>query len=492
MTIVPTTVPPIPYSRRIADLVASRGDEVVLTFVPIDGAELTSTWRELDARSSQIARALADRGLSLGDRLAIGLRNSRLLVEVALAAWKVGAIPVPLRWDLPDWEKQRVLAVIDGRVVLDDSSIGWLNETTDLDASSLPEAVSPLTHGICSSGSTGTPKVVLIDRPGTWDETIGAPFPSAWQPIPVPQTVLVSAPMYHTNGFMTLYNLIAGDRIVLMEKFDAARAVDLVERHRISTLTMTSTMLQRIVDLPGIDDRDWSSVEWVLQGAAVIAPSLVHRMIDLVGAERFFMSYGMTEGLGTACLRGDEWLAHPGSVGRGYRETEIRVLDQDGNDLPPGEIGEIYLRSPSSGLYHYVGGNAEKLRTLDDGFATAGDLGTLDADGYLRIVDRRVDMVVSGGANVYPAEVESALIEHPDIADVVVIGLVDPEWGRRVHAIIEPANPSSPPTADEVIAFAKSKLAAYKGPKTVELIDKVPRSEATKVNRGALVAERGG
>ena len=148
----------------------------------------------------------------------------------------------------------------------------------------------------------------------------------------------------------------------------------------------------------------------------------------------------MTEGIGLCAIRGDEWLQHPGSVGRGYRETEIRILDPDGNELPPGETGEIYMRSPSSGMFQYLGGAPLPPRTVD-GFSTGGDLGWLEPEGYLHIVDRRVDMIITGGANVFPAEVETALIDHPGIADVVVIGLQDPEWGRRVHAVIEPADP---------------------------------------------------
>jgi bile acid-coenzyme A ligase len=223
----------------------------------------------------------------------------------------------------------------------------------------------------------------------------------------------------------------------------------------------------------------------------VIPPSLVHRWIGLVGADRFYMAYGMTEALGLAALRADEWLDHPGSVGRGYRETEIRILDSDGNDVPTGEIGEIYLRSPLSGYYRYLGG-AAKLPETDDGFGTAGDLGRLDADGFLYIADRRSDLIISGGANVYPAEVESALIEHPEIADVVVIGLADEAWGRRVHAVVEPTDTEHPPDAAALIAFAKSRLAPYKVPKTVEFVDRMPRSEASKVSRSALVDARGG
>jgi bile acid-coenzyme A ligase len=487
-------VVPISYARRLADLAAASPDSIGLRVAAraVDGGAVTSlTWTDLDARSNQVARALLERGLGFGDRVALGLHNSVELVLAVLGAWKVGATPVPLRWDLPEWEQARVLEVIDPRLHLAEPDAEWIAASIALSRDPLPEAIAPQTHGICSSGSTGTPKVILSDRPGTWTPLIGQPFPAEWMEIPRPQVVLVPAPLYHTNGFMSLYNMVAGDELILVEKFDAGQVLDLVEQFRVTAFTATPTMLQRIADQPDVDRRDLSSLQWVLQGAASIGAALVRRWIDLIGAERLFMAYGMTEGLGFTALRADEWLDHPGSVGRGYRNTEVRILDDDGAELPPGEIGDVYLRSAASAMYAYLG-TANRLTTTDDGFATAGDLGWLDDDGFLHLADRRVDMVVTGGANVFPAEVESALIEHPGVADVVVIGLTDPEWGHRVHALIAPADPAHPPTEEEIIAFAKSRLASYKAPKTVELIAEIPRSEATKVSRGALVAERGG
>jgi bile acid-coenzyme A ligase len=184
-------------------------------------------------------------------------------------------------------------------------------------------------------------------------------------------------------------------------------------------------------------------------------------------------------------------MTHEGSVGRGRRGAEVRVLDANGEDLPPGEIGDIYLRSNAYGGSLYLG-DAPALPSTDDGFRTVGDMGYLDADGFLYLVDRRVDLIVTAGANVFPAEVECALIDHPKVADIVVIGLRDDEWGRRVHAIIEPADPDDPPTFEEIRSFAKTRLAAYKAPRSVEIVDAIPRSEATKVNRGRLVEARGG
>lgn len=476
---------------RLRQLAQESPDEPAYWHLEIGGDESAVTWAELDRRSSQVAGALRDRGLGFGDRLGLGLRNSPQFAFATFAAWKVGAVPVPVRWDIPDWELQRLRDVIDPRVYLDASSLPWIDDTATMDVPDLPDVISPQSNGICSSGSTGTPKVILRKVPAVFDAALTRPFMETWRPVALPQRILVPAPMYHTNGFATLNNMLAGDVLFVMEKFDAARAVGVIERHRITNFTATPTMLQRIADLPDIDRRDLSSIDWILQGAAPMPASLVHRWADLIGVDRIVMAYGMTEGLGLTALRGDEWVTHPGSVGRGFRDTDLRILDAGGNDVPTGEIGEIYLRSTMPGGYLYLGG-APLLRGTDDGFETAGDLGYLDDEGYLYLVDRRVDMIVSGGANVYPAEVESALIDHPQIADVVVVGLQDPAWGRRVHAIVEPADHDAPPSPDDVIAYAKTRLAAYKVPKTVELVDEIPRSEATKVNRRALVEARGG
>jgi bile acid-coenzyme A ligase len=483
----------VSIARRVRQLATECPADVVLRHIGLDGSEPAFTWPWLDRRSGQLAGALRARGLGHGDRLGLGLRNSPQFVLSVLAAWKLGAVPVPVRWDVPGWELARLRDVIEARIYLDAGDMPWIDATADLDVPDLPDVVAPQTNGICSSGSTGTPKVILTGRPGVYDPQMTGPFIDMWNasPVPRPQTILVPAPMYHTNGFATFYSLLAGDRLVLLEKFDAARVVDVIERHRVSTFTATPTMLQRIADLPGITGRDLSGIQWILQGAAPMPPSLLRRWAELIGPERIVMAYGMTEGLGLTALRADEWMSREGSVGRGIRGTEVRILDSDGKDLPAGEIGDIYLRSPLYNGYRYLG-TAPRLSTTEDGFSTAGDMGYLDEDGYLYLVDRRVDMIITGGANVFPAEVEAALIDHPGIADVVAIGLRDAEWGRRVHAVIEPADPAAPPTPEEVIGYARTRLAPYKVPKTVEIVDAIPRSEATKVNRGALIAARGG
>lgn len=482
----------IPFGTKLAQLAAQRGDDRALTVIARDGTGRSTTFAQLDALANQWGRALVEAGATVGSLVALAIPNSQQLVLSALGCWKIGAVPVPMRWDLPDWERSRVLEVIDPVVAVDEQTRDMLTARAAAQSDGpLPEVVSPNANGICSSGSTGLPKVILTLAQGVWTPESSFPFLAAWTPTPTPQTILVPAPMYHTNGFSPLTYLLGGDELVVLEKFDAAVVVDVIERYRITNFTATPTMLARIAALPDIDQRDLSSIAWILQGAAVMPHALLHNWFELLSPEQVVMAYGMTENLGLTALRGDEWLTHRGSVGRGFRDTEVQILDQDGQPVGVDELGEVYLRSPMSAGYHYLGG-APLLPSTSDGFRTAGDIGHIDADGYLYIADRRSDMIISGGANVFPAEVECALSEHEAIADVVVIGLSDPEWGRRVHAVVQLADLASQLSERDVIAYAKTRLAAYKVPKTVEFIDEIPRTAATKINRSAMVDARGG
>ena len=482
----------IPFGAKLRQLAEQRGADVALTVIERDGNAGSTTFAELDGRANQWGRALSAAGAQVGSLVALGIPNSEELVLAALGCWKIGAVPVPMRWDLPDWERSRVLEVIAPAVAVDDANRAWLTARAAGESTNpLPDVVSPNANGICSSGSTGLPKVILTLAQGVWTVESSFPFLAAWAPTATPQTILVPGPMYHTNGFSPLTYLLGGDRLVVLEKFDAATVVDAIELYRITNFTATPTMLSRIAALPDIRQRDLSSIAWILQGAAVMPHTLLRTWFELLSPEQVVMAYGMTEGLGLTALRGDEWLAHPGSVGRGFRDTEVQILDQQRQPVAHGELGEIYLRSPMSAGYRYLGG-APLLPSTPDGFRTAGDIGHVDDDGYLYIADRRSDMIVTGGANVFPAEVECALAEHDDIADVVVIGLTDSEWGRRVHAVIQLADSATPLTERDVIGYAKTRLAAYKVPKTVEFVDQIPRTAATKVSRSAMIEARGG
>jgi bile acid-coenzyme A ligase len=214
----------------------------------------------------------------------------------------------------------------------------------------------------------------------------------------------------------------------------------------------------------------------------------VRAWFELVPPERFAFTYGGSEGHGLCMASGDQWLQHPGTVGQPL-DAEVKILDEDGNELPTGEIGEIYMRNRHDGpSYQYIG--IPTPAGTPDGFGSFGDMGYVDEDGFVYIADRRRDMIVTGGANVYPAEVEAVITEHTGVLDVVVVGLPDPEWGHRVHAIVQPVDPDRAPDTDELRAHCKARLAAYKVPKEFEIVARVPRSAAGKVNRSALVEER--
>jgi len=273
---------------------------------------------------------------------------------------------------------------------------------------------------------------------------------------------------------------------VLLERFDAARIIDLIERHKVEYTIMVPIMLQRVARVPGVEKRDFSSIRAVLYGAAPLPGWVARAWFGFIGPEKFYIAYGGTERIGQTMATGVEWLAHEGTAGKPVA-TLMKILDAEGNEVPVGEIGEIFMKNTAVAKpFDYIGA---KAKITEDGFSTFGDMGYVDKDGYLYIVDRRVDMVISGGANIFPAEVETALSEHPKVADVVVIGLPDEEWGRRVHAIIEPS-PGVTLTEAELREHCKARLASYKVPKSFEFLPKMPRSAAGKLSRGALTAER--
>lgn len=488
----------ISYGRRITMLAAADPDRPAFVFAPRSGPEVTVTRRELDRRSNQVARLLAEHGAGPGRLIALALPNSPEHVFTSVGAWKAGAGVLPVRYDLPDWERERLLEVAGVVLVVGDVGesaqpvLGReaIAASVALTDGPLPDVVPQPAVAVASSGSTGRPKVIVSPLPGAAVPGAVPPMPSAYLDLPEELPQLVPAPLYHTNGFSICQSMLFnGDVMVLMEKFDAAQAIDLIERRRIACFTAVPTMLARMARVDGVRDRDLSSLVYVMQGGSACPDWVVEAWNDLVGPEHFFMTYGSTERVGLTIMRGVDWLTHRGSCGAPY-QTEIRILDDDGNDLAPGQIGEIFMRRPDDPLpqFEYVG--ADPPRRTDDGFTTIGDLGWVDGDGFLYIADRRVDMIVTGGANVFPAEVEAALSEHPQVNDVVVIGLPDPEWGRRVHAIVEPVDPADPPTPAALKSFARARLAAYKVPKDYELVDRIPRTDAGKVNRGTLTAER--
>ena len=401
-----------PYGTQIRVLAETYPDTVAVTVVDEAGGPTRLDWRTLDRRSNQVGRAFAGEGVGVGDRVGLELPNSVEMVEAVLACWKIGASPVPVRWDLPDWERARVAGVLDAALLVGRDRVELFERSRSLSDEALPEVVAPAVNGICSSGSTGTPKIIMDHSPAVMTPSRTAPFPANWGVDVGRQIILVPTALYHTNGFAQFVYLLAGDSLVIMTKFDAALALDLIERERITAFTATPTMLARMARVPGVEQRDLSSVVWVQQGAAVFPPALARFWIDLLGGERLYMCYGMTERLGPHRHPGRRVARPPRQHRTGLsrhraahpRRAPARRADRrGGRDLPAlGLDRSLRLsREPPT-----------RLPMTEDGFATAGDLGRLDEEGYCYIADRRVDMIVTGGANVFPAEVEAALSEH--------------------------------------------------------------------------------
>jgi bile acid-coenzyme A ligase len=225
----------IPFGVRLQQLAEQRGGEAALDTLAPDGTARKLTFAQLDARANQWGRALEADGVKCGSLVSLAIPNSEGLVLAALGCWKIGAVPVPMRWDLPDWERSRVLEVIDPAVIVDEQTRDTLtSRAADQSQDPLPAVVSPNANGICSSGSTGLPKVILTLAQGVWTPESSLPFLAAWAPTAQPQTILVPGPMYHTNGFSPLSYLLGGDRLVVLEKFNAATVVDAIEQYRIT------------------------------------------------------------------------------------------------------------------------------------------------------------------------------------------------------------------------------------------------------------------
>ena len=481
----------ISYGKRLTEIASERPDDVDLIMVARDGTERGASWRELEKRANQIARALEARGAVQGEIVALAMPTCVDHILTTLAIWKLGATLLPMRHDLPAWEFERLIEMAKPRVIVADvaelrsdcpvMSRSDLDATAIYSADPLPDRVSECVNLIASSGSTGRPKLIVVPARGV----VGGDVQSASTRGDSEATVLVASPLYHVNGFsFAAPTLLEGGRAIVMEKFDAALAVDLIERHRATVTIMVPTMLQRIARLEGLSSERFRSLRRLVYGGAKVPDWVVDRWLELIKPEAFVFAYGSSERVGSVMMTGEQWATHRGSTGMA-RDVELSIRNDNGLPVPSGEVGEIYMRPlEPRRLFRYVG--APTPDPTPDGFYSLGDLGSLDDEGYLYVVDRRTDMIISGGANVFPAEVEAALSEHPKLVDQVVVPVPDPEWGQRVHAIVAPTDLSNPPTTQELRAFCRERLAAYKVPKTFEFVAQIPRSEAGKLNRNAI------
>jgi bile acid-coenzyme A ligase len=482
-----SAVPLISYARRLADFAEEDPDHPAVTCA---GRRLTRV--DLESRANRFARDLASRGVVTGDFVTVALPNSVDWFVAYVACWKLGAIPQPVSARLPARELAEIVALAQSRVVVgaepgsiagpDCLPVGY-RPPDELSDGPLPDAVSPAWKAPTSGGSTGRPKLIVSGDPSLIDTD--AP-PS--HGLGLEGCLVMPGPLYHNGpALMCCQALLAGCHVVLLERFDAEATLAAIDEYRADVVYVVPTMMKRIWRLPEETrlSYDVSSLRMVWHLAEPCPMWLKQAWIDWLGAERIWELYAGTEGQAVTVITGPEWLEHPGSVGRPVI-GEFMIADLDGNPLPTGEKGEVWLRNTSDkATYHYVGAEP---RTLDGGWESLGDMGWFDEDGYLYLTDRMQDMILVGGANIYPAEVEAALQEHPAVRSVAVIGLPDEDKGNLVHAIVEAD--ASAVDADELLAFAGERLARYKLPRTVEFVDEPLRDDSGKMRRSALRAQR--
>ena len=486
----------VSFGRRLTDLAARFGGRTAITLAKQDGSEDALSWAELERWSNRAARLMAAHGVDPQTMVCIGIWNSLEHYAAAYGAWKLGACTLPLSPKMPDLEFDGITGLLDRKLVIADrpGAAFGLGALTALRHGgphadiALPDITASPGKAIGSGGSTGRSKIIVDPKP--WarvpGDRGGQPASLAFR---TGQVQLVAGPLYHNSPFSWGHNgLFEEHHLVVLERFDAARAVEMIEKYRCQFMFLAPTMMQRIVRLPDIEARDLSSIECVYQTAAPCPPWLKRRWMELTAPETLMEGFGATEAVGSCRIRGDEWLKHPGSVGR-PANAEMKILDDELNEVPQGEVGEIFMRPfvHPQPTYRYIG--APPAKTTPDGFVSVGDMGYVDAEGYLFLSDRRIDLIIRGGANIYPAEVEAALSEHPDVADVAVIGLPHDELGKTVHAIVEP-RPGVAPDEAALRGWMKQRLTTYKMPESYEFMAQLPRDQSGKIRRSQLARER--
>jgi bile acid-coenzyme A ligase len=476
----------VSLGARLSQLAAERPDRPAIS----DQAR-TVTWRALDRRTNRIARGLMAVGVKHGDLVTIGLPNGADFLEACYALWKVGATPQPISYRLPRHEAEAVMDLAETPILIGSGALEGNKPRFDVDAlialshdeSPHEDRIAPYFKAPTSGGSTGRPKLILSGGPGV--TLVGGPGPYRTSPDDV---MIMPGPLYHNGPFTSsIAGLAQGAHVVVLPRFDPEETLKAVARHRGTWMYLVPTMMSRIWRLPEAvrASYDVSSLTTVWHLAAPCPPWLKEEWMRWLGPEVIMELYGGTEGQAVTIITGAEWLEHRGSVGK-VAFGEMKAVDGEGQDLAPGEVGEIYMRRPAGAppSYFYRGATA---RTLPDGWESLGDIGWFDEGGYLYLADRRTDMILVGGSNVYPAEIEAALDEHPLVQSSAVIGLPDEEMGNLIHAIVQP-RPGL--TEESLRDHLSALLVTYKQPRSYEFVEDNIRDDAGKVRRTQLRDER--
>ncbi|MFI4935350.1 MAG: AMP-binding protein [Caulobacterales bacterium] len=477
---------PISLGARLTQLAAERPDRPA-----VSDKDRTVTWKELDLRSNRIARGLEKVGVKLGDLVTIGLPNGVDFIEACYGLWKVGATPQPISYRLPRHEAEAVMDLAQTPILIASGQVEGNKPRYDVaalialsnDESPLEDRIAPILKAPTSGGSTGRPKLILSGGPGV---TLGGTA-GGYRTVE-DDVMIMPGPLYHNGPFTSGFGgLNVGAHLVIMPRFDPEETLKAVDRHKGTWMYLVPTMMSRIWRLPDeVKARyDVTSLKTVWHLAAPCPPWLKEQWIHWLGPDVIMELYAGTEAQAVTIITGAEWLEHRGSVGK-VAFGEMKAFDTDGNPLPPGEIGEVYMRRPPEmpPSYHYRGATP---RTLPGGWESLGDIGSFDEDGYLYLADRRTDMILVGGSNVYPAEIEAALDEHPLVQSSAVVGLPDEDLGSRIHAIVQPREGL---TEEALRDHLRGLLVTYKQPRSYEFVQGNIRDDAGKVRRTQLRDER--
>ncbi|MFI5954503.1 long-chain-fatty-acid--CoA ligase [Cryptosporangium sp. NPDC051539] len=501
---------------RLADVprqhARERGDHPALTL-----DDTTITYRTLDERTTRIANALRTDGVRPGDRIAVLDKGSIEIGELLFGAVKAGAVLIPLNWRLAEPELTAVLddagatmlfageefaptadrvAVAAGTVTktvrLGKDYEEWLAAASGEDDGYRGDP-DTVVFQLYTSGTTGRPKGVLTtNRTLSVLEDGAAP---SWG-IDADSVALAAMPLFHIGGLgFLLVGLSFGAQVVIVRELVPAALLDLVVERRVTNTFLVPSVIGMLCDLPGAAGRDYSALRSIAYGASPITPAQLRRALATFGRP-LFQLYGLTETQGAIVQLDAEDHDPDGprahlmrAAGKPYPWVELRIVDPaTGAEASTGEAGEILVRSVVNTPGYHNQPDATSALLDDDGWLHTGDIGRLDGEGYLTISDRLKDMIITGGENVYPVEVEAVLADHPDVAGVAVVGRADPRWGEAVTAVVVP-RPGSALTADDLIGFARPRLAGYKLPKYVDFVEALPLGPTGKVLKRELRAE---
>ena len=501
---------PLTFEQFLTRWARERPDHIAMR----EGARVHS-FAEIEELTAKVASALLSAGVRRGDRIAWIGKNSDLYFLLFFGAARAGIVMAPIGWRLSpaEWAfivndtqakmlfagpgfdglAARLDAMLDRPPHIVEAGEAWTMIRSATRIAFEPSGPDEAVLQLYTSGTTGHPKGAVLSNRNLFALRRHSAAPDLphmrWDD---DEAVLIAMPCAHIGGTgLGITALAAGLPGVVLPEFHPDGVFDAVEQYGVTRFFIVPAALQMLLLHPRCASVDFSRIKYIFYGAAPIPLDLLRQCIRMFGAQ-FVQTYGMTETTGTICVllpedhdpEGNERMR---SAGRPLPGVEIRVLGPDGADRPVGEVGEVVIRSPNNMLGYWNLPDATARTMTADGWIHTGDAGYLDADGYLFIHDRMKDMIISGGENVYPAEVESAIFGHPAVQEVAVVGIPDATWGEAVKAFVVP-KPGMAIDADDVIAWARGRIAAFKCPRSIEVIDALPRNASGKILRKDLRA----